>query len=173
MDDVQIGEETEDLEVEVAEKWYEYVKVSTQRALPFADLMGLTEPEAAVTINEELRALIIQMRAHIITERLEPKTISRRKFVRVSVPATWWDHFKRDYMNRWWFPDKLFKPPVNKTIVANATFKVEVNPMLMFPQADVPTPSMLGKPYKAYMIRESFNHDKSASSGRETKEGSE
>lgn len=150
MDEVVLDKDKDYGSVEVHEKWYEWVKVCATRAIPFADLIGLHGPE--FEISEELDGLVIKLQSYILSDKLEPTTVTERKTVKIKIPATWWDLLKQTYWNKWWFPSKLLKPHKNKTVEQKVEFKVEVQPMLTYPQAQVPQP-VLGRPFKVYMTR--------------------
>jgi hypothetical protein len=136
--------------VEVMEKWYDWAQAASQRAIPFADLVGLRDPRIA--IQREINSMILQLKAYVTSEHLEPQTFTDTKKVGIYVPATWWDFFKFTYQDRWWMK-KFFQRPKYELVTREVTLSVEVTPQIIYPEANLPVPSVMGRPFKTYTAR--------------------
>lgn len=147
MDETYIELEPSPFSIEVSKHWYEWVKVCTARAVPFAELMGLHGPD--FNLSEELDGMIIKLQSYVLADRLDPTTVEDRKILRVPKFASWWDHLKFTHQKLF----KYFKEPQFEYEEIPVSLKVEVQPMNIFPQAAVPQPSVLGRPFKLYMAR--------------------
>lgn len=133
-----------------SDRIYEWTKVATKRTISYAELMGLVNPEFFV--SEELDKMVVGLQAYMLSDHLEDQTIVREKIAKTLVPATWWDYFKFTYKGKWWFPSWL--KPIRKTIIEEKVkFEVIVESRLIFPEANVPTPAMLGRSFKSVNVR--------------------
>lgn len=119
---------------------------SVTQAIPAKELVGRSNHALTSYYKVMLDALVVKLEREVLTEKLEPRTITRKKYAISYVPDTWWDHFKYTYRNRWWLP-KFLKRWNKRKVVTPVTFKVKVEPMLLFPELEVPSPEW-GKPIK-------------------------
>jgi hypothetical protein len=85
-------------------------------------------------------SLLIRFKAVIYGEELPPHTETAHE----QVPATWWQHFKHDYADRWWLRALVRRrPPRARTITLTTTWEN----MAAYPWAQLrtqPTPGHLG-----------------------------
>lgn len=112
---------------------------------------GLSELDQTIMSQSELveyhdyalAQTIISMRTHITNMDLPPEYFFDQKAVTFDVPATWWDHFKETYKDKWWMP---FKKIVHKKLSRDVKFAVRVNPSYLFPE--FPLPKRVGNSYR-------------------------
>jgi hypothetical protein len=131
----------------VSEHLYEWTKISLNRAVSFAKLMGLVDPKIAIT--ETFDGMIAQLSSYVMSDHLEPTTLSRVKVLTYDTPSTWWQHFKLSYPRL----TSIFGPPKYTRTKKKVRLSIEVQPKLIFPQAQVQVPRKLGKPVKIYEVR--------------------
>jgi hypothetical protein len=108
----------------------------------FAQVLQIPAEMIDLSVSESYftDSLLIRFKATIYGEELPPHT----ETVHEQVPATWWQHFKYDYAERWWLRALVrHRPPRARTITLTATWEN----MAAYPWAQLrtqPTPEHLG-----------------------------
>lgn len=91
--------------------------------------------------------VLIRFKATLFGEELPTHTETAYE----QVPATWWQHFKHDYAERWWLRALVRRrPPRARTITLTATWEN----MAAYPWAELrsqPTPGYLGAAVRVTM----------------------
>lgn len=149
MDNVDFEENQNPTHINIAEHTFEYMRVTGSTAIPFADLMGLRD--AHIAIHQETDRLILDLSTYVLSDHLEPTTISDTKTATFKCPTTWWDMFKHHHLPwHWTIVKKLFKPAKFDTFEREVKLEVEVVPIDIYPEARVPMPSVMGRPFRTY-----------------------
>ena len=90
-------------------------------------------------VDDQLKAMVYRLSTYVATDKFAEDSYSTT----LEVPATWWDHFKHTYADRWWLRRYVKKHPV-KTSRHRATVKVER--MHSYPDCRINMPDM-GRPF--------------------------
>ena len=99
--------------------------------------------------------MLYQLEAFVLQDKLPPATVEESQLVStVPVPATWWDHFKRDKIADdtwyWRWLGKL-KPPLMKVETREVTLKVDLERWVSYPEAK-DLPPNFGDRYYGYKM---------------------
>ena len=123
-----------------------YLPIQFQKELAEDYLTGIVNPK--IELEHTIRGMIYRLKAYVLTDHLEPYTITVPKTVTIQVPATWWDDFKLTYAHKWWMPLRTLKTVKFRTLKIETSVTIVVDPQYMFPHADPPYPRDFGKPFK-------------------------
>lgn len=94
------------------------------------------------------RRLYRQLAADVLAHRLPPEQVVDTTRVVFKSPASWWQMFKRDHTRSWWLAWLVRRRPVvDTTTLRVITTTVDVQRFRTFPEADLPYPPHLGRPY--------------------------
>ncbi len=125
---------------------------------------GLSTVASTLHVEAAEQALIggtaYRFVADVLAERLPPETITRtvRGEVGVYVPASWWDHFRWQYRERWWFRAVARRWP-GRRVVKRAPYahevRVDVRASWTYPRAAVALPPSFGSPVLVALVDES------------------
>lgn len=132
--------------------YLEQVSLNEATRIPESILQDLGEVELSSYFDQLLRGLALNLRVKITAQKLEPQELYETVYHDVVIPKTWWDHFKSDYSQKWWF--KWFvkhRPPNMKHHVFQKTLKLYAEPILLFP--DIQIPPQFGRSYRHVKMR--------------------
>lgn len=93
--------------------------------------------------DQFFKNMTYRLGAEVLAEKLVDKTIHERLELSIYYPASWWQHFKQDVLNRFWatrwyvrrWPVRQVRDYKSKTVTAN--FKQYAT----FPAVDIVTPT--------------------------------
>lgn len=108
--------------------------------------------DARFDIRETLYGdLLMQLQAYVLGEKLPENTVTATGSVSVEYPASWWQHFKDTYRERWWMRALARRrPPRMQTKTETGTLTATWHHMTAYPWARythrVPSSEHLGYP---------------------------
>lgn len=116
---------------------------------------------------ELLGGMAFELAAHVLAEQLPPETVTRQATVTGSrtvewvVAATWWDHFKLQYAQRWWArwyvrrrPAAVVPKQETVRIVRDVKLTLDLRRYRTYPGANrVLPPDTWGNPVRAYAMQ--------------------
>lgn len=142
-----------DIMPDIIGRHFEQLKVAYQARVSrnFPPGIQIDALESYIDIHDEL---VAKVTARVLIERLEPFPIKRQKTVCISVPRTWWDHFKLTYKDKWWMRYRIIR---YKTITREVEFTAIIKPMMAFPhssQVPYTSPARLGEPVRIFELED-------------------
>lgn len=93
--------------------------------------------ELSSYIDCALQRMVYSLEAYVLAEEIDNRT--KEVSFQVSIPKSWWQHFKRDVTPRWFV--NLF--PVRFTVIKK-TKSVTFRKLATFPKANIALPEELG-----------------------------
>lgn len=105
-------------------------------------LETLGRSELTTYYDSILDRMVVDLNTSILAEKLEPKIIEDFRTKVIYIPLTWWQFFKDQYSHRWWLGWFVKRYPVKtRKVKWDVAFKVRVEPMILFPHAETPSPN--------------------------------
>ncbi len=106
--------------------------ITIRKSISEVELECMRDTE--IIFKDMLNNLIVEMKSYVTTEKLEPKVFEDKCKHALDIPNTWWDAFKDQYHDTWWFCwyCKL-RPAKYYTLRFDHLLKVRVDPMILFP----------------------------------------
>jgi hypothetical protein len=104
--------------------------------------------------------MMFRMEAFVLQDQLPPRTVSEEVYVTTSpVPVTWWDHFKVEMADKWWFrwtqkytwAKRRIFPPRMEAQVKLVRLSVDLERWISYPEAQS-VPETMGKQYRGYKL---------------------
>lgn len=108
---------------------------------------GIAAPE--VILEREAHRLVVQLRGHVLAERLPPQQVTADYSGEVEVAryATWWDHYKATFRGRWRMSWRRWGIRYRWCRYPyRGVAKVAVRTYWTYPQARTPLPEEFGSP---------------------------
>lgn len=144
-----------------------YLKVGAAEILPpdLIDRLSLKQ-----FINHIERSMVVKLSTNVFAEKLPPETVTQTKVVHHMAPATWWQHYKKDFCNRWWMRWLVKqRPVVFKAEMQQLTFEVNLERFWKYPEASIPrdaaeafgTPVVFNTPVRHSLYSTEFYHARS------------
>lgn len=98
--------------------------------------------------------LLMQLQAYVLGEKLPDHTETAKGSVSVEYPATWWQHAKHQYRERWWIRTLARRrPPRMQTKTETGTLAATWHHMTAYPWARLThrVPASQGLNYPVYL----------------------
>lgn len=118
------------------------LKVGLRRELS-AEMVYLASTAEARWIEHEYDRMVLELRAKVLAEQLPPQEIHHTVRVEAMDPrhATWWEHFKATYQQRWWMRWRGWTVRyVDTPVTVQRTITVSVRDHWTFPRASIIPP---------------------------------
>ncbi len=91
--------------------------------------------------------LVSKVVVKVLTAQLPPERVEESTLVEFRRPATWWEHFKETYQDRWWLRRLVLRWPVRWEREQRVVrVVVDMTRVLAFPKADIRPPAAFGPP---------------------------
>lgn len=84
---------------------------------------------------------IAQLTGFVLADKLPPEHFSQSVTNVVYIPATWWQHFKHQYQDKWWMRTIPWKEIRYRTETFTGTFEFDLERWYVFPKAKAMPPS--------------------------------
>lgn len=129
---------------------YQYEPVVVEQVVASLAELGRFS-RGSVTVERCLAAstaeLVAKVVVKVLASQLPPERVVESTLVEFWKPATWWEHFKDTYRDRWWLRWLARRRPVRwereQRVVETV---VDMTRMLAFPKADIRPPAAFGPP---------------------------
>lgn len=100
-------------------------------------------------VDAETGRLMARFVTDMLAEVLPPERVTETTLVEFRRPATWWDHFKETYRDRWWLRRLVRRRPVQVEVEQRAVrVTVDLQRYRVYPRADVSPPAEFGAPVR-------------------------
>ena len=134
-------------DVSVREILLEQLPVRFARAEPNIGLTFLSNLDLATRQSQVIDAMVYEMSSFVLAEKLVDKTVEKKFLVRVHRPASWWQHFKDDVLDRHWLTRWFVRwhPVVYQIEDHEDTLVANFKQYATFPAADIQMPEKYHK----------------------------
>lgn len=125
------------------------LKVAVRRTLPREMVFVLSTTEADSFLQHETDRMVLELKARVLAQQLPPQTMQHLVRVETLDPrhATWWDHYKATYQQRWWMRWHTWTVRyVDTPVTVQRLITVTVRDHWTFPEASIVPPDQLGRP---------------------------
>lgn len=111
----------------------EGLRHTVTRAFP-ANMLSTFDME--LIPDHAARAMVAELHAAVWAEALAPVEIYKKTVCTFDVPASWWQHFKLAYRDRWWMRRLVRRHPIRReTHRRVVTFHVDLRRYRTYPAA--------------------------------------
>lgn len=125
------------------------LKVAVHRTLPREMVFVLNTVEADSLLQYETDHMVLQLTAKVLAQQLPPQAMQHLVRATVDDPrhATWWEHYKATYQQRWWMRWRTWTIRyVDTPVTVQRLITVTVRDHWTFPEASIVPPDKLGRP---------------------------